>query len=208
MPTLALTYFDMHGGRGETARLALSIGGIEFEDRRIPIPEWAALKGGTPYGSIPVLEVDGRTVAQSNAINRYVGKLAGLYPTDDLQAALCDEVMDAVEDLTIPVVATFSISDPAELKARREALVDGLITFYLECLQKRLAAGGGEHFADGRLTVADLKTFVWIRHLQSGNLDHIPTDLVTRVAPLLAEHRARVGHHSGVKAYYEQRGVR
>ena len=28
MPKLKLTYFDFHGGRGEPARLALSIGGI------------------------------------------------------------------------------------------------------------------------------------------------------------------------------------
>jgi hypothetical protein len=31
MPKLKLTYFDFHGGRGEPARLALSIGGIPFE---------------------------------------------------------------------------------------------------------------------------------------------------------------------------------
>ena len=31
MPKLKLTYFDFHGGRGEPAKLALSIGGIPFE---------------------------------------------------------------------------------------------------------------------------------------------------------------------------------
>jgi hypothetical protein len=36
-------------------------------------------------------------VTQSDAITRYVGKLAGLYPEDDLQALLCDEVMGALE---------------------------------------------------------------------------------------------------------------
>ena len=35
MPKLKLTYFDFHGGRGEPARLALSIGGIPFEDARV-----------------------------------------------------------------------------------------------------------------------------------------------------------------------------
>ena len=32
---LKLTYFDFHGGRGEPARIALSIGGIPFEDDRV-----------------------------------------------------------------------------------------------------------------------------------------------------------------------------
>jgi hypothetical protein len=43
MPKLVLTYFDFDGGRGEPARLALTIGGIAFEDRRIPGKEWPGL---------------------------------------------------------------------------------------------------------------------------------------------------------------------
>ncbi len=52
----------------------------------------------------------------------------------------------------------------------------------LDRLQRRLVAHGGQYFADGRLTVADLKVFVWIRHLKSGQLDHVPVDLPDRVA--------------------------
>ena len=93
MAQLKLTYFDFHGGRGEPARLALFIGGIAFEDDRVKPADWARRKSETPFGALPVLEVDGQTVAQSNAINRYVGKLADLYPSDPWQAALCDETM-------------------------------------------------------------------------------------------------------------------
>ena len=35
----------------------------------------------------PCLEVDGEVIAQSGAIIRYCGKLAGLYPEADLDAA-------------------------------------------------------------------------------------------------------------------------
>ena len=42
MPKLKLTYFDFHGGRGEPARLALSIGGIPFEDDRVAPSDWQA----------------------------------------------------------------------------------------------------------------------------------------------------------------------
>lgn len=82
MAKLKLTYFDFHGGRGEPARLALSIGGIAFEDDRVSLPDWERRKADMPFGALPVLEVDGQIVAQSNAINRYVGKLADLYPSD------------------------------------------------------------------------------------------------------------------------------
>jgi Glutathione S-transferase, N-terminal domain len=94
MAKIKLTYFDFHGGRGEPARLALSIGGIVFEDDRVAASDWERRKAYTPFGALPVLEVDGQIVAQSNAINRYVGKLAALYPSDPWQAALCDEAME------------------------------------------------------------------------------------------------------------------
>ena len=35
MTQLTLTYFDIHGGRAEAARLALHLGGIVFEDKRL-----------------------------------------------------------------------------------------------------------------------------------------------------------------------------
>jgi len=206
MTKLKLTYFDFHGGRGEPARLALSIGGIPFEDDRVAPSDWPARKANTPFGALPVLEVDGQTVSQSNAINRYVGKLANLYPDDAWQAALCDEVMEAVEDIGSKIGATLFLPEE-EKKAKREELAEGPIPFYLTRLQDRLAAHGGQYFAANRLLVADLKVFVWIRYLKSGVLDHIPADLPDRVAPKLVEHYERVKKHPGIKAYYAKHGI-
>ena len=91
MAKLKLTYFDFHGGRGEPARIALSMGGIPFEDERVKGADWERRKPGTPFGALPLLEKDGEILAQSNAINRYVGRLTNLYPSDPWQAALCDD---------------------------------------------------------------------------------------------------------------------
>jgi glutathione S-transferase len=206
VPKLKLSYFDFDGGRGEPARIALSMGGIDFEDDRIPPSEWPAHREATPFGALPVLEVDGVALAQSNGINRYVGKLAGLYPEDALQAGFCDEAMDAAEDIGVPIVATFGM-EPDEQRQAREALVAGSLPFLVERLGRRLDLRGGEWFADGRLTVADLRVFVWLRHMRSGALDHIPHDLADRVAPQLAAHCDRVAAHPGVKAYYAKRGA-
>jgi glutathione S-transferase len=206
MSQLKLTYFDFHGGRGEPARLALAIAGIEFDEERVPLNDWLRRKADTPFGGLPVLEVDGANVSQSNGINRYVGKLAGLYPSDPWQAALCDEIMDAVEDVTNKITATFDLPE-AEKKAQRQALTGGAITFYLNRLQQRLEERGGHYFAGGRLSVADLKVFVWIDHLKSGKLDHIPSDLPDRVAPKLVVLHRQVTNHPAVKAYYAKHGV-
>jgi glutathione S-transferase len=201
---LVLTYFDFDGGRGEPARVALYIGGIAFEDKRIPGPEWPKFRDQTPFRAMPVLEVDGKAITQSNTINRYVGKLTGLYPKDDWQAALCDEAMDAAEDIGTKIGNTIQMGD-AEKKKAREDLAANAIPRFLEQLQARLKAAGGEYFADKRLTVADLKVYQWIRWLRSGVLDHIPKDLPQKVAPLLVQHFERVGSHPKVAAYYQQR---
>ena len=206
MPQLKLNYFDFHGGRAEPVRLALHLGGVAFEDHRFTFPEFAAFRTTTPFGQVPTLHVDGLQVTQSDAILRYAGKLAGLYPTDPLQALLCDEVAYVVEEASVRIGPTFRMSGE-EQKAARLALVNGSMPVYLAWLQAQLAAHGGEFFADNRLTVADLKVFVDVRGLNSGRLDHVPTDLVERVAPALNAHMQRVASTPGVQAYYAQFGA-
>ncbi|MEI6803731.1 MAG: glutathione S-transferase family protein, partial [Burkholderiales bacterium] len=164
MSQLKLTYFDFHGGRGEAARLALHLGHIAFEDYRFAFPEFAQLRKSTPLGQVPTLHVDGVQVTQSDAITRYAGKLAGLYPTDPFQALLCDEVMDGLEDINVKLGASFGLTGDA-LKEARAALVAGPLPQYLAWLQRQLQAHGGQYFADQRLTIADLKAFVFVRGL-------------------------------------------
>ena len=206
MSQLKLTYFDIHGGRAEPARLALHLGGIAFEDSRFGFADFAEVRKSTPFGQVPTLEVDGVQVTQSDAITRYAGKLSGLYPTDAFQALLCDEVLAAVEDVTIKLGATFGMTGDA-LKEARTALAAGPITTYLRWLQRQLEAHGGQYFADNRLTVADLKVFVYVRGLNSGRLDHVPTDLVAQVAPLLNTHLKMVGETPAIAQYYARFAV-
>ncbi|MGI9203797.1 MAG: glutathione S-transferase family protein [Woeseiaceae bacterium] len=204
MPSFKLTYFDFDGGRGEPIRIAFHAAGIDFEDHRISFPEFQEMRETARFNAVPVLEIDGVFVTQSNAISRYVGKMAGLYPEDNLQALYCDEVMGAAEDLTNHVVRTFGMEGD-ELRKAREDLANGWLTVFLQGFDELLARGGGEYFVDNRLTVADLKTFVQMRWLRSGNLDHIPADLVERVAPGLVEHQARIEKDAIVTAYYASR---
>lgn len=204
MAKIKLTYFDIDGGRAEPVRLALSLGGIEFEDHRISFAEFAKLREDMPLGALPVVDIDGVLYTQANAMCRYFGKLAGLYPSDPWQAFLCDEVLDIVEDATLALGRTFHLKGD-ELKTARAALVDGMYTRCLKTLEKRLAAAGGEYFADRRLTVADLKVYVWIKRLKSGALDHVPIDLTDKVAPSLVQHMERMDKLPGVAAYYVER---
>jgi glutathione S-transferase len=91
-----------------------------------------------------------------------------------------------------------------ELKAAREKLVDGWLSVFLKGLDELLERGG-DYFADNRLTVADLKVFGITRWLMSGQLDHVPTDIVERLAPRLIAHERRVADDPVVVAYYASR---
>ncbi len=201
MPEYKLTYFDIDGGRGEALRIAFHAAGIAFEDHRISFQEFGALRSDFRFNAVPVLEIDGAQITQTDAMCRYVGRMAGLYPSDPLQALYCDEASGAVEDLTHFMVQTFGL-EGEELVAAREKLVQGRITPFLKGLQSLLERGGGQYFADGQLTIADLRVFVQTRALTSGHLDHVPTDIVEKVAPALLEHEKRVGADSRVVAYY------
>jgi glutathione S-transferase len=204
MTKYKLAYFDIDGGRGEPLRVALHAAGIEFEDKRVSFPEFMEMRENLRFNAVPVLEFDGVAVTQSNAIGRYIGKTAGLYPEDDRQALFCDEAMDAIEDLTARIQPTLFLKGDEQREAR-ESLADGWMTIFLRGLGELLERGGGEYFADNRLTMADLKVLFQTRWLRSGTLDHIPVDLVGRVAPNLVEHQSRIENDPVVKAYYASR---
>ncbi len=204
MPKYKLTYFDFDGGRGEPVRIAFHAAGIDFEDHHISFEQFGKTRASMRFTCAPVLYIDDVEVTQSNAMLRYVGKMAGLYPKDDLQALYCDEAMGAVEDLLHQVVHTFGLEGDA-LKKARQQLVEKWVTPFARGLADILARGGGKYFADGRLTVADLKVFMQVRALRRGTLDHVPTDLVDNLAPSLVEHQERVGNDPVVAGYYAAR---
>ncbi|MCK9984182.1 MAG: prostaglandin-H2 D-isomerase / glutathione transferase [Azoarcus sp.] len=205
MDKLKLTYFDFSGGRAEPARLALHIGGIPFEDNRFAPGDFPEIRKTTPLKQVPTLHINDVQVTQSDAITRYAGKLAGLYPEDDLQALFCDEVMGALEDINTKLVATFGMTGDM-LKNARDELAAETLPRYLRWLQNQLEGHGGEFFADHRLTVADLKAFVVLRWLGSGKLDHIPADLVETVTPKLVAFIDRIAGIPAIAHYYETHG--
>ena len=202
MPKLKLTYFDINGGRAEVARLALVIGEVPFEDDRISFQQFGETRLSMPFGAVPIIEVDGEVLTQSSTISRYVGKLTNLYPEDPWQAAICDEVMDVIEDLDGQVFTQLPLTDEQKQESR-EGLASGALTMTLNRLEECLKARGGEYMADNRLTVADLKVFEWVRLLESGMLDHIPTEVAEKEAPLLVAHAKKIGSHPKIVAYYK-----
>lgn len=205
-----LTYFGIPG-RGEATRLALAIGGFDFEDHRIQFEEWPALKKKTPWGSLPLLTLsDGTELAQQRAILRMVGKEAGLYPTQKdhtVQAALIDSLMDACEDIGQKTNAQGQGLEQAEKEAARaKAVAKGGVVY--EILQ-RVEAFAAQHgsktgYAVGNsLTIADLYVYASCGSLVSGLYDGVPADAIDQGDfPRLTAIRKSVRAHPAVKKYY------
>ena len=57
------------------------------------------------------------------------------------------------------------------------------------------------------LTIADLKVFVVVRGLASGQLEYIPIKLIETVAPKLKTHMQRIGNIPAIAQYYSKLGV-
>ncbi|KAF8366682.1 hypothetical protein PRIPAC_84511 [Pristionchus pacificus] len=97
-----LTYFDLRG-RAESIRQVFAYAGVAYEDVRIPRAKWPELKPHTPFGQLPLLEVDGAPIAQSAAILRFLGKQFELTGKTPLEEARLDMVVDQIADFTADI---------------------------------------------------------------------------------------------------------
>merc|ERR1719162_2131658 len=98
---VTLTYFDLYG-KGEACRMALAHGKCDWKDNRVGGESWMAFKnsGKCPNGQVPVLEVGGKYLNQSEAICRFIGSHTGAYPTADAFAChFADSVINTTADL-------------------------------------------------------------------------------------------------------------
>jgi len=195
-----LTYFNPPASRGEECRLAFHIAGVDFEDNRIPGPDWAALKPTTPFGSLPTLELPGKpTLAQSNAILVFIGRNHDLHPRDLFEAARHEAMMAHVEDLRAHVMPKLGISDPDEKMKARQALAEGYLPSWAGFVEKQL--GDGPFFAGDKLHVVDIKLYIAVRWFASGGVDHVP-NTVFAAFPKLTRVFESVRDDARIKAWY------
>jgi glutathione S-transferase len=203
MSRTKLTYFDAPVSRGEECRLALHIAGVDFEDDRIKPADWPALKPKTPFGSLPVLEIPGHPpLGQSTAILVLIGRMHGLHPKENFEAARHEAMMQHVEDLRANVSPTMRIKDEAEKKAVREQLVATFLPSWAGHAEKQV--GDGPFFGGAALHVVDLKIYMAMRWFKSGALDHIPPT-VFDAFPRLNRIYDAVLNHAGVKSWAAKR---
>ncbi len=197
-----LSYFDFSGGRGEECRLALHIAGIDFVDDRISPKDWSSIKPSTPFGEMPVIDIEGEGIlAQSNAILGLIGTRHGLLPDDDFKAAQHIAILNAVEDLNTRIGFTMRLEDDEQKKKERQELAEGYMKEWANNMEKQIQ---GPFVAGETITVADLKLFILIGWIKQDILDFMPANYFDAF-PKLNTLFAAVSEHPKVIEWYKSK---
>jgi len=169
-----LTYFNFYG-RGEAARLIFALAGVGYEDCRIEWPgeEWNEFKPKTPFGQLPLLEVDGKIFCQSTAITRYLANKFGFAGKTELDKLQADMIVDCIVDLTNPLEPIFEEKDETKKKVLHQNY-EPKLEKHLENLQKLFVAnnGGNGFFVGDSITWADCiwsGLLYWITYMKYGS---------------------------------------
>lgn len=184
-PKLRLTYLDMKGV-AEPIRLALAIGSIPFEDRRVGYDEIASMRaaGELPFSQLPLLDIGNARHAQSNALLRWAGARAGLYPDRlrlEIDSAL--EQMADIQKAMTPLWYHNALSrSPAsgslyeatalsgeQLDGAKRALNSDLLPVRFGQLERLVTHSGGPFLTGEHLTIADLTCHVMVDGILDGS---------------------------------------
>ena len=183
---LSFIYLDTPFWRAEVGKIALYIGGIEFENKIITREEFQRVKveghldDGTiiPFHQLPCLIVDGVPIAQTGGISRFCGKLSGMYPkNDDLLAARIDQFVDIATDITV-LIFNCGVNEEEEIRrAKRQELSRGELARKLRMLDKNII-DDGDWVLQPSMGLADIAIWRLMGWLSSGTVDGIPTDIL------------------------------
>ena len=188
---LKIIYFDFPFWRAEVARIPLFLADIKFEDYRIKREEFPYIKengkmsDGTiiPFTQLPVLVIDGLSIAQTGAIARICGKISGFYPDDLIEAGKVDQIIDTATDINLLIRPSMREQDVSKRKLMREELSKNDLPKYFGYLENLLSEDC-EWFADNKMTIADIALWRLMGWLKSGFLDDIPSDITDKFEKL------------------------
>lgn len=170
----ALWYFSDGKGRAELPRLIFIFGNVAFEDKTVSFQEYAQMLSSKelPFDQLPALEVGGTMLGQSCAIARYAARKAGLYPSDSVQAAMSDMVVDAWRDLLDLLYGCYvdrvvengrlkmKMKDPLVRVKQLDEYFNVPVSMHLEKFEQMIAQNSGSSFIIGSSpTWADLAVF-------------------------------------------------
>jgi glutathione S-transferase len=163
MPSYKITYFNVRG-YAEMSRLILEYAKQPYEDVRVEHAEWPKIKPNFPFGQLPVLEVDGKQLAQSCTIARYLARTFNLAGKDDFESAQVDMIADAQKDISAKLQPYFSVAAghaEGDKDALKASVLIPTLDQYMSVFESLLKESGSGFFVKSDVT--------WVIILQKFN---------------------------------------
>lgn len=201
-----IVYFNTPGF-AEVSRFCLEMSGLQWKNTIVDWDGYLKMKeqGELPWGFLPIIRTPQGTVAESNALLRYTGALAGLEPEDLYMRAKVDELVEVINGWRESFTPTFSIEDLDEKMAARQALfaTDGKMDRALKAISLVFEQSTTGWLANTEsMSIADVKAFMDTFMLFSGQFDGITPDMLGNYPSLLAFHE-KMSNEPMVKNYYD-----
>ncbi|KAF4031067.1 Glutathione S-transferase C-terminal domain [Phytophthora infestans] len=137
-----------------------------------------------PFGQVPVLEVDDTVYAQSMAIVRYAAKIAGLYPTDALEALKVDVFSCSLCEIETPFVDFMFLTRDETVKAqKKKVFIEETVPKFLATLEKMVA---GTFILGDKLSYADLQFLDVVDNKIKWAFPDFNVDAFPKIAALLS----------------------
>ena len=174
--SIKLVYFNFPFWRVDICKLALSIGAIKYENKEIT-KKFFILNKETeqfPFGQVPILVVNNKTIAQTSAMIRYCGKISGFYPDDIYECALIDQTIDFANDVTNFLIPSIREKNLITKKKKREELNKVILPRWLKYLERfYIRNRSSKYFLTKKFTVSDIIIWRLLLWLTSGKLENI-----------------------------------
>jgi len=193
-----LTYFDAYG-KGEIIRILFAAAKVEFEDHRFKVEEWSTISKEMPFGTVPVLYIDGKPLCQSGAIMRYIASKYGLNGADEKQAAYAEMIVSQLDDVFSKL--PWFEPDPKVKEEKTEAVWKESILPSMQKMEDYFKEKKRDFIVGQKMTYCDI---VLMHVLIQAQID-CPQRITT--LPTLCALRDRVKEVEGVKEYLATRKV-
>ncbi|OXA53714.1 glutathione S-transferase S1 isoform X2 [Folsomia candida] len=160
------------------------------------------MPSATPWGQLPILEVDGKQLTQSSSISRFLGRTFNLCGENAWESAKCDEYVDATNDLINEWVGfRFNETDEARKAERKAKFIAELMPNCLQKLESIKEKNDGDYLVGKKLTWADIDVADKLQTLED---DINPT--VLEGYPNLQKFKNAVFSLPRIAAYVEKSG--
>ncbi|KAI6655971.1 hypothetical protein LOD99_1716 [Oopsacas minuta] len=171
---ITLTYFQEISARGQFVTAILDIIGRKYELKSIPHGKWETEKLNTPFGVLPVLDVDGKKIGGTVTIARFVAERYGKGKLDQESDPFISAYYEGQADISNEILVklyTYSFAKEEEKEDKRKAF-ESYAKDKLSFLEKSIKPGGSFQGKEGKLTWSEIVISSLLRDIRSVYPNH------------------------------------